>query len=65
MKQRPAVTRVEECTKAEIGVGAAIARGSQGEKGYKALFVIKVSTRKVITKALGMSEVKKVKSGRL
>lgn len=35
----PAVTRVEECTKAEMGVGAAIAIGSQKEKGYCALFV--------------------------
>lgn len=65
MKYRPAVTRVEECTRAEIGVGAAIARGSQGENGYRALLVIKVRTRKVTTKVLGMSAVKKVKSGRV
>ena len=32
-KYKPAVTRVEECTRAEIGVGAAIARGSHGENG--------------------------------
>ena len=42
MRKRPAVTRVEEWTRAEIGVGAAIAAGSQGEKGKRALFVIKV-----------------------
>jgi hypothetical protein len=30
---KPAVTRVEEWTKAETGVGAAIAAGSQAEKG--------------------------------
>lgn len=32
-KYTPAVTKVEECTKAETGVGAAIAAGSQAEKG--------------------------------
>jgi hypothetical protein len=32
-KYTPAVTKVEECTKAETGVGAAIAAGSQDEKG--------------------------------
>lgn len=36
----PAVTRVEECTNAETGVGAAIAAGSQAENGICALFVI-------------------------
>jgi len=30
----PAVTKVEECTREETGVGAAIAAGSQEEKGY-------------------------------
>jgi hypothetical protein len=34
------VTSVEEWTNAEIGVGAAIAAGSQEEKGIWALFVI-------------------------
>lgn len=34
----PAVTKVDECTKAEIGVGAAMAMGNQAEKGYWALF---------------------------
>lgn len=34
------MTRVEECTKAEIGVGAAIATGSQALKGICALFTI-------------------------
>ena len=29
----PAVTSVEECTKADTGVGAAIAAGSHAEKG--------------------------------
>jgi hypothetical protein len=29
----PAVTRVEVCTRAETGVGAAIAAGSQAENG--------------------------------
>ena len=35
----PAVTRVEECTIAEIGVGADIAAGSQDESGNWALLV--------------------------
>jgi hypothetical protein len=46
------VTKVEEWTKAETGVGAAIAKGSQEEKGYWALLVkapniIKQQTQKV------------------
>lgn len=36
-----------------MGVGAAIAAGSQGENGKRALFVIKVNRRKEITKELG------------
>ena len=36
----PAVTRVEEWTRAETGVGAAIAAGNQAQKGNWALFVI-------------------------
>jgi len=36
----PAVTRVEEWTNAETGVGAAIAAGSQLENGIWALLVI-------------------------
>lgn len=39
-RNTPAVTRVEECTSADTGVGAAIAAGSQAEKGICALFVI-------------------------
>ena len=42
-KKTPAVTRVEECTRAETGVGAAIAAGSQAENGIWALFVIPAS----------------------
>jgi len=38
--QTPAVTRVEECTRAEVGVGAAMAAGNQAENGICALFVI-------------------------
>ena len=37
-KKIPAVTRVEEWTKADTGVGAAIALGSQSIKGNCALF---------------------------
>ena len=39
IKNTPAVTRVLLCTKEDTGVGAAIARGSQLQKGYCALFV--------------------------
>jgi len=35
----PAVTKVEEWTRADTGVGAAIAAGSQEEKGIWALLV--------------------------
>lgn len=42
------MTSVEECTKAEIGVGAAIAKGNHGEKGKIALFVMKVIPRRKI-----------------
>lgn len=38
-RKTPAVTRVEECTKADTGVGAAIAAGSHLENGIWALFV--------------------------
>lgn len=41
----PAVTRVEEWTRAEIGVGAAIAAGSQAEKGNCALLEIAAVNR--------------------
>jgi len=40
-KNNPAVTRVEECTKAEIGVGADIAKSNHLEKGKIAVFVKK------------------------
>jgi len=39
-RKTPAVTRVDECTKAETGVGAAIAAGNQLENGIWALLVI-------------------------
>ena len=38
-KYTPAVTSVDECTKEETGVGAAIAAGSHALKGICALFV--------------------------
>jgi len=38
----PAVTNVDEWTNAETGVGAAIAKGNQDEKGNCALLVTKV-----------------------
>lgn len=48
-KQIPAVTNVEECTKALTGVGAAIAAGNQEEKGNWALLVIAVKISKRVT----------------
>jgi len=45
-KYTPAVTRVDECTSDETGVGAAIAAGNQAEKGIWALFVMAARTRK-------------------
>jgi len=39
---------VEECTKDDTGVGAAIAAGSQTEKGTCALFVIPPKTNNTI-----------------
>lgn len=39
IKNTPAVTKVDEWTKAEIGVGAAIAAGNQAENGNWALLV--------------------------
>lgn len=41
-KYTPAVTKVEEWTNDDTGVGAAMAAGSQEEKGIWALFVMKV-----------------------
>lgn len=38
-RNTPAVTSVDEWTSADTGVGAAIAAGSQEEKGIWALFV--------------------------
>lgn len=42
-KNTPAVTRVDECTRADTGVGAAIAAGSHLENGICALLVIAAS----------------------
>lgn len=63
MRYKPEVTKVEECTKAEIGVGAAIAIGNQGEKGYKALLVIKVRVIKIETRTLLILDLNELKSG--
>lgn len=48
----PAVTNVEECTSADTGVGAAIAAGSQAEKGTWALLVMAVITNAITKKDL-------------
>ena len=53
---------MEEWTKAEIGVGAAIASGSHGEKGKIALLVIKVSNKKISNEKEGRDEEKLKKS---
>lgn len=45
-KYTPAVTSVDECTREETGVGAAIAAGSHAEKGTWALLVIAAITRR-------------------
>lgn len=44
-RKTPAVTRVEECTRADTGVGAAIAAGSHAMKGIWALLVIAAINR--------------------
>jgi len=62
IRYKPAVTKVEEWTSAEMGVGAAIAMGNHGEKGYSALFVMKVRIIKITNKELPVSEEKEVKS---
>ncbi len=53
-KKTPAVTKVEECTKAETGVGAAIAAGNQEEKGIWALFVIPAIIINIIKRLDGL-----------
>lgn len=63
MRKRPEVTRVEEWTKAEIGVGAAIAKGNQGEKGKMADLVINVKIKNTIrTRGDNLEDIEK-KSG--
>jgi hypothetical protein len=57
----PAVTRVEEWTKAETGVGAAIAAGSQAENGIWALLVIPAINRQAaVIKDRGVSHINKI-----
>ena len=53
-RKRPAVTKVEEWTKEEIGVGAAIAAGSQGENGKRADLVDRETNRRKATYELDM-----------
>ena len=54
IKYTPAVTSVEEWTRDETGVGAAIAAGNQEEKGTWALLVINVTPNIVLHK-IGIS----------
>jgi hypothetical protein len=44
----PAVTRVEECTNADTGVGAAMAAGSHAENGICALLVMAARVMSII-----------------
>lgn len=53
-KYTPAVTKVEECTRALTGVGAAIAEGNHEEKGIWALLVIEVKRIKINKKYLNI-----------
>jgi hypothetical protein len=46
----PAVTRVDEWTKADTGVGAAMAAGSQAENGICALLVEAATVIKITVK---------------
>jgi len=59
IKNKPAVTKVEECTKAEIGVGAAIAAGNQEEKGKIADLVIVPNSKISITTSIAPVEIAK------
>ena len=54
-KNKPAVTKVEECTKEETGVGALIAAGSQTLKGNWALLVILVNTSRILRPAISIT----------
>lgn len=55
------MTRVEECTSADTGVGAAMAAGSHAEKGIWALLVILAKIKIVIIKTnfLSLKKIKK------
>lgn len=54
VRNTPAVTKVEEWTRADTGVGAAIAAGNHLEKGICALFVILAKRmHKIINKDRG------------
>lgn len=59
-KNTPAVTRVEECTNEEIGVGAAIAAGNQLLNGNWALLVNLPKIKK-ISKTVGIKNIFSIK----
>lgn len=50
IRKIPAVTKVDECTRAEMGVGADIAIGNQAENGNCALFVHLANINIIIVK---------------
>lgn len=53
MRKTPALTMVEECRSAEVGVGATIAPRSQPEKGIIADFVNPQKTRSAAISSTG------------
>lgn len=60
-KKTPAVTKVDEWTRAETGVGAAIAAGSQLENGNWALLVIAASRIEIESIILNLdSQIEKI-----
>jgi len=48
IKYTPAVTKVEECTKADTSVGTAIAKSNHTEKGIWALLVMAANSLLII-----------------
>lgn len=54
IKYTPAVTSVEECTKADTGVGAAMAAGSHALKGSCALFVQAATIKRAAIQGLSL-----------
>ena len=59
IRNTPAVTNVDECTRADTGVGAAIAAGSHAEKGICALLVKALKIiNKIIVGSVNLTKIK-------